>query len=211
MSSQSQLQTCAVQFMPRDVGVLLRRAWLWHVQDIENVTILFHWSVAARNITADAYHSAINNRLPATSVRDVWCTSSAQGCPRVADKLSSQTPNVEFYHRKLWCRATSTVTLLLLALWPFSAAAKLSLGDKAPLQSVMDQHVEKNLVSGAFLHLDPVSGGGRSLYPDAAHPMIFSMDKYCVLCLTFRDSDEKVVNVDFYLAPHKRSYLVRAD
>ena len=100
------------------------------------------------------------------------------------------------------------VIFSLSVMFSAPAKAKLSLGDKALLQSVMQQYIDKSLVGGAFLHLDAASGGVRPLHPDAAHPMILRMGKYFVLCAVFRDVDEKAVNVDFYLAPQGRSYVV---
>lgn len=86
--------------------------------------------------------------------------------------------------------------------------AKLSLTDKVLLQSAMQQHVERSMVGGAFLHLDAASGGVRALHQEEAHPMILRMGKYFVLCASFRDDDGEHVNVDFYLAPHEKSYVV---
>ena len=38
--------------------------------------------------------------------------------------------------------------------------------------------------------------------------MILRMGKYFVLCADFRDDSGDIVNVDFYLAPQARSYVV---
>ena len=103
---------------------------------------------------------------------------------------------------------SSGLLMSLLVIFAGSAHAKLSLNDKVLLQSVMQQHIEKSLVNGAFLHLDAASGSVRPLHQEAAHPIILRMGKYFVLCADFRDDSGDVVNVDFYLAPQSRSYVV---
>ena len=102
----------------------------------------------------------------------------------------------------------SSLLMSVVAVFSGSAPAKLSLDDKEMLQSAMQQHVETSMVGGAFLHLDAVSGDVRPLHPDEAQPMIIRMGKYFVLCAGFRDGDGKRVNVDFYLAPCEKSFVV---
>jgi hypothetical protein len=80
--------------------------------------------------------------------------------------------------------------------------------NKAALQAAMQRHIDRSLVDGAYLHLDFDSGDVRKLHPVKAHPMILQMGEYFVLCSDFRDKTGKLVNVDFYLARHDRSYVV---
>ena len=81
-------------------------------------------------------------------------------------------------------------------------------GEKAALQATMQQHIDRNLVKGAFLHLDTETGQVRRLYPLRAHPMILRMGEYFVLCSDFRDVAGKSVNVDFYVARDADSYVI---
>lgn len=80
-------------------------------------------------------------------------------------------------------------------------------GEKAALQAAMQQHIDRNLVKGAFLHLE-ATGRVRPLYPLRAHPMILRMGDYFVLCSDFKDVAGKSVNVDFYMARDDDSYVI---
>lgn len=81
-------------------------------------------------------------------------------------------------------------------------------GEKAALQAAMQQHIDRNLVEGAFLHLEVETGQIRRLYPLRAHPMILRMGDYFVLCSDFKDKAGKSVNVDFYMARDDDAYVV---
>ncbi len=85
-------------------------------------------------------------------------------------------------------------------------AARVS--EKAALQAAMQQHIDRNLVNGAFLFLDTTNGEVRDLYPLKAHSVILRMGDYFVLCSDFRDKDGKSVNVDFYLASDGDRYVI---
>ena len=80
--------------------------------------------------------------------------------------------------------------------------------EKAALQAAMQQHIDRNLVRGAFLHLDTETGQVRRLYPLKPHPMILRMGEYFVLCADFKDVTGKSVNVDFYLARDADSFVI---
>ena len=83
-----------------------------------------------------------------------------------------------------------------------------SLTDKVSLQAVMQQHIDSQLVDGAYLRLETDTGEVVPLYPDTAHTIIFEMGEHCVLCYDFRDGEGSAVNVDFYLARADSSFVV---
>lgn len=89
-----------------------------------------------------------------------------------------------------------------------AAAAKLSLPEKASLQAGLQQHIDRNLVDGAYLRLNPGTGEVTKLHPVTAHPMILRMGAYFVLCSDFRDAQGEAVNVDFYMAPRGKGFVV---
>lgn len=91
---------------------------------------------------------------------------------------------------------------------PATAQSSISLGVKASLQATMQQHIDRRLVEGIYLHLDPVTGNVRELHPLTAHPVILRMGEYFVLCSDFRDDSGKHINIDFYIAPRGATYTV---
>lgn len=97
---------------------------------------------------------------------------------------------------------------LWLAFCGTAAANPLGAADKAALQAAMAQHIERQLVDGSFLHLDAAQGTVRVLVPAKTHPRIMQLGEYYVLCTDFRDQQGAPVNVDFYLAPGSRSFVV---
>jgi hypothetical protein len=82
------------------------------------------------------------------------------------------------------------------------------IGDKAALQAAMQQHIDRNLIDGAYLYMDEKAGEVRPLYPQKAHPVILRMGDYYVLCSDFRDADNDPVNIDFYMAQSGDGYVV---
>jgi hypothetical protein len=84
----------------------------------------------------------------------------------------------------------------------------LSLSDKAALQAAMQRYIDQQTVEGVYLHLDRESGEVQKLHPLTPHPMIMRMGENYVLCFDFKDSAGKDVNIDFYLAPKKSSFVV---
>jgi len=101
------------------------------------------------------------------------------------------------------------LTLLFLALLTFSSTdAGAGIADKARLQAAMQQHIERNLVNGAILHLDTETGKVRALYPTKAHAMVIKMDAYYILCADLRDKTGKTMPLDLYMAENGRSFTV---
>ena len=108
-------------------------------------------------------------------------------------------------------RNLSLISAMLLAVCLGTGALagqSLDVGEKALLQSAMQQHIDSSLVDDVYLHLDSASGEVRALHPVTAHPMIMRMGEYFVLCADFRDGEGRPVNIDFYLAAQDRSYVV---
>ena len=91
-----------------------------------------------------------------------------------------------------------------------SALAKpsVSISEKTALQAAMQRHIDRSLVNGAYLHMNPKTGDVRRLHPVTAHPVILQMGRYFVLCFDFRDNQGASVNVDFYMARRGKSYVV---
>jgi len=84
----------------------------------------------------------------------------------------------------------------------------IDVAEKAVLQAAMQQHIDRNLVNGAYLNLDLDAGIVQSLRPAKAHTMILKMGDHVVLYSDFRDSQGNLVNIDFYLVRRDRSYVV---
>ncbi len=103
---------------------------------------------------------------------------------------------------------TALTIMLAVCLAATQAQAAVGISDKAALQAAMQQHIDRNLVEGAYLYLDTASGTVRPLYPQKAHPMILKMGDYYVLCSDFRDENNVDVNIDFYLARGDDDYVV---
>ena len=99
-------------------------------------------------------------------------------------------------------------TLALVLVFAAPQAWSISLSEKASLQAAMQRHIDRQLVDGAFLHLDLKAGVVRRLHPVNAHPVILRMGKYYVLCFNFRDDKGKPVEIDFYVARKAQSYVV---
>ena len=53
----------------------------------------------------------------------------------------------------------------------------------------MQQHIDSQLVDGAYLRLETDTGEVVPLYPDTAHTIIFEMGEHFVLCYDFRDGE----------------------
>lgn len=100
--------------------------------------------------------------------------------------------------------AVLAISLTLVA----DMAQGAKVGEKAAMQAAMQQYVDRSLVDGAYLHMDMKSGEVRRLYPNKAHPMIFAMGEFFVLCSEFRDEKDKSVNVDFYMARENDLFVV---
>ena len=105
-------------------------------------------------------------------------------------------------------KTMSALGFALLVSSPFSSSWALNLGDKANLQASMQRHIQRNSIDGAYLYLRPQTGEVHRLHPVTAHPMIMKMGKHFVLCFDFRDTKGKSVEIDFYLARKKQSFMV---
>lgn len=97
--------------------------------------------------------------------------------------------------------------VLLLGALPTTAWG-LSLSEKTNLQAAMQQYIDGQMVDGVYLYLEGNSGEVRPLHPVTAHPMMFRLGEYFVLCSDFRDDQGEKVNIDFYLARNDASYVV---
>ena len=105
-------------------------------------------------------------------------------------------------------RAISSIFLSVFLVITTNQVQSAEIAEKAAMQVAMQQHIDRNLVNGAYLHLDMHTGMVHRLYPLKAHPMILRMGDYFVLCSDFKDVDGKSVNVDFYVARNNNSYTV---
>ena len=79
---------------------------------------------------------------------------------------------------------------------------------KAQLQATVQQHIERQMVDGAVLHLDSKQGEVIELYPSQAHTSIFQMDDHFVLCAELRDKTGRKLPLDVYLARRGKSFVV---
>ena len=104
----------------------------------------------------------------------------------------------------LVCGLALVVSLAVMT----GSAHSAPVSEKAALQAAMQQHIDRNLVEGAFLHLDMDTGQVRRLYPVSPHPVILRMGDYFILCSNFRDAAGESVNVDFYVARNADSYVI---
>jgi hypothetical protein len=104
--------------------------------------------------------------------------------------------------------ALSAIALLLVAGIAGATEEQLSPSDKASLQASMQQHIDRNLVGGAYLYFDPSQGEVSRIYPVVAHPMMMRMGEFFVLCSDFRDATGASVPVDFYMARRGKAYVV---
>lgn len=110
--------------------------------------------------------------------------------------------------RRVTIRCALALTLVLSSPLAVMGEQTLSIGDKAALQAVMQHHIERQLVDGAFLQMDFVTGQVRRLHPGSAHPMILHLGEYFVLCADFKDDDGRSVNIDFYIARKGNMHVV---
>ena len=97
---------------------------------------------------------------------------------------------------------------LVLSANAIAANEKLKPSDKVALQAAMFQHIDSQLVNGAFLRLNARDGRADALAPTKAHPMILRMGEHFVLCSDFKSPDGKEVNIDFYMARSGSKYVV---
>lgn len=105
----------------------------------------------------------------------------------------------------------SRIALALLAVsvcvTPGKAESEVPAAEAIGLQAAMQGHIEANLVDGALLHIDPVTGDVQPFYPAKAHPKIVRVGPYYYLCANFRDADGLEVMVNFYVAKAAGKYV----
>jgi hypothetical protein len=89
-----------------------------------------------------------------------------------------------------------------------ASAAPLSAADRAGLQSAMAQHIDRQLVEGAYMDVDLTSGDVRKLVPAKNHPMVLQMGDSFVLCTDFKTKAGESVNVDFYVARRGKAFVI---
>jgi len=102
----------------------------------------------------------------------------------------------------------SVAMLAAAVLFAAPQAWSTRLAEKAGLQAAMQRHIDRQLVGGAFLHLDLKTGEVQKLHPVKTHPTILRLGEHYVLCFEFRDDKGKDVEIDFYLARKANSYVV---
>ena len=110
-------------------------------------------------------------------------------------------------HRTM-CRCALALALVFSAPLAAMGEQTLSIGDKAALQAVMQHHIDRQLVDGAYLQLDFETGKVRKLHPVSAHPMILHLGNHFVLCADFKDDGGRSVNIDFYVARKGNMHVV---
>lgn len=100
-----------------------------------------------------------------------------------------------------------SILFLSLALLSFNAHAG-STSKKAVLQATMQRHLDEQLVDGAVIDIDLVTGGVRKLYPTKAHPMILMIGDYYILCSDLTDLEGNKSLVDYYIAREDEEFIV---
>lgn len=76
------------------------------------------------------------------------------------------------------------------------------------LQAAMQRHIDRAVIDGALLDLDPATGEVRKLFPTKAHPMIVRAENFFVLCADLRDEAGQSFEVDYYLSPTPQGFRV---
>ncbi|WP_157033961.1 hypothetical protein [Belnapia moabensis] len=89
-----------------------------------------------------------------------------------------------------------------------ASAERVTPTDRAGLQAAMAQHIDRQLVDGAYLQLKVIEGAVNPLVPAKTHSRIVQMGQFFVLCTDFRDQQGNPVNVDFYMAREGQNFLV---
>ena len=103
---------------------------------------------------------------------------------------------------------TFALLVLMGTTYCVSADTPMPLSERTSLQLTMQNHIQRSLVNGVYLHLDTQGGAVHKLQPSDAHPVILGLDEYYVLCSDFLDEAGKHVNVDFYVAKKTNGYVV---
>ncbi len=103
--------------------------------------------------------------------------------------------------------------------WAFTVAILLSFGFStakadqsvtllAQLQTVMQRHIEGQLIDGALRVRDLSSGDISLYYPTERHSMVMSIDEDYILCTDLVSESGESVPVDFYVTSAGDDYFV---
>ena len=106
------------------------------------------------------------------------------------------------------CTIAAATIAVFLALPALGASPGFNAAEKASLQAAMFQHIDRQLVGGAFLHVNFQRGEVEQLTPAKAHPMMLKMGTNYVLSTTYRRTNGSEVNVDFYAAKSENGYSI---
>ena len=103
--------------------------------------------------------------------------------------------------------------------WTFAVAILLSFGFStaradqsvnllAQLQTVMQRHIEGQLIDGALRVRDLSNGDVSLYYPTERHSMVMSIDEDYILCTDLVSESGESVPVDFYVTSAGDDYFV---
>jgi hypothetical protein len=103
--------------------------------------------------------------------------------------------------------------------WTFAVAILLSFGFStaradqsvtllAKLQTVMQRHIEGQLIDGALRVRDLSNGDVYLYYPTERHSMVMSIDEDYILCTDLVSESGESVPVDFYVTSAGDDYFV---
>ncbi|MDB2578934.1 hypothetical protein N9Y00_07850 [Tateyamaria sp.] len=102
-----------------------------------------------------------------------------------------------------------TFTVAILLSFGFSTArADQSVTLLAQLQTVMQRHIEGQLIDGALRVRDLSSGDISLYYPTERHSMVMSIDEDYILCTDLVSESGESVPVDFYVTSAGDDYFV---
>ena len=102
-----------------------------------------------------------------------------------------------------------TFTVAILLSFGFSTArADQSVTFLAELQTVMQRHIEGQLIDGALRVRDLSSGDISLYYPTERHSMVMSIDEDYILCTDLVSESGESVPVDFYVTSAGDDYFV---
>jgi hypothetical protein len=100
-------------------------------------------------------------------------------------------------------------TVAILLSFGFSTArADQSVTLLAQLQTVMQRHIEGQLIDGALRVRDLSSGDISLYYPTERHSMVMSIDEDYILCTDLVSESGESVPVDFYVTSAGDDYFV---
>jgi hypothetical protein len=103
--------------------------------------------------------------------------------------------------------------------WTFAVAILLSFGFStaradqsvsllAQLQTVMQRHIEGQLIDGALRVRDLSNGDVSLYYPTERHSMVMSIDEDYILCTDLVSESGESVPVEFYVTSAGDDYFV---